>query len=171
MNILKQKNIKKLIDKNNDLISYLDRNRNEFLSIGTNKTKRRLNKLSENDKIAKAIRLALEIEDKNIQAKKYYGKYKDKIYDQKYIFIKQLIDLFKTTDWIYGKQKSDVRDTNYIIYFEIPFTEQISWHVSLFENNNIKEIPNYTKEWDKKINSTLKKLEEVIKNKYSKIIY
>jgi hypothetical protein len=57
--------------KNNELIYQLQSSRENFCGIGTNKIKRRLNKLSKTDIIAKSIRLLLEIEDCNIQAKKY----------------------------------------------------------------------------------------------------
>lgn len=81
------------IRKNAELINILQEKRNSFCGIGTNKIKRRLNKLSKTDYVAKAIRLLLEIEDKNIQAKNSYSKYKDKIYNKKYELIHELIDM------------------------------------------------------------------------------
>jgi hypothetical protein len=120
------------IQKNEDLVHKLITKRNNFCGIGTNKTKRRLNQLSVNDNVAKAIRLALEIEDKNITAKNSYGKFKNKIYDTKQKLISDLVELFQTQDnWNYGIEKNGGRETNAIIYFDIPNTEQISWHFNL----------------------------------------
>lgn len=94
------------IAKNQNLIRDLQIARDKFLGIGTNKTKRRLNKISETDVVAKAVRIALEIEDKNIQAKNSYGKYKDKIYNEKENLIEELIDLFlDQEDWNFGVER------------------------------------------------------------------
>jgi hypothetical protein len=144
--------------KNAQLISELQQKRQEFAGIGTNKAKRRLNKLTLTDPLAKAVRLALEIEDKSISAKNSYGKYKDRIYKQKTKFILDLCELFKEQGWTYGVQKSNVPPTTHVIYFEIPECEQISWH---FTPEKKDDFPNYKGEWDKKQNSTIKKLEIV----------
>ena len=63
--------------KNSLLVEDLEDLRTDALGIGTNKIKRRLNKLAKEDNIAKIIRLMIEIEDVNILAKKYYGKYRN----------------------------------------------------------------------------------------------
>ena len=146
--------------KNNQLIYQLKTNRTKFAGIGTNKAKRRLNKLAINSILAKAVRLALEIEDKNISAKNSYGKYRNKIYNQKTELILELCKIFKEQNWIYGTQKSEVPAATKVIYFEIPECEQISWH---FSPTIGKYIPIYEKEWDKKENSTLSKLEVITK--------
>lgn len=153
--------------KNRELVSILDVSRNDFCSIGTNKIKRRLNKLSQTDDVAKAVRLSIEIEDKSIQAKKYYKDYYNN-YSEKENLIYELIDIFEYYKWNYGKQKSDVIPVNWMVFFEIPDCEQISWHTNL---NNSNSIPDYKGKWDQKVNSTLSKLEQFIKNKYSEIIY
>ena len=152
--------------KNEELIEDLEDFRTNMLGIGTNKIKRRLNKIAKTDSTAKAIRLALEIEDKNISAKKYK---KYNYYDEKYNLILELINIFKQEGWIYGKEISNNRDTNYIIYFEIPGCEQISWHCNFF-NDEEKTIPTYMGTWDGKINSTLYKIANVIKDKYKTIL-
>ena len=153
--------------KNEDLIENLELYRKNMLGLGTNKIKRRLNKLSKTDNIAKAIRLALEIEDKNILAKKYSGNYKQHYYESKYSLILELVKVFNENGWNYGKEESDVNDTDYIIYFEIPGCSQISWHTSF---NKPAEIPNYNKKWDG-ISRTLEKLAGMIKEKYEEIIF
>lgn len=157
-------NIIKAQLKNEELIKDLNNLRKDMLGIGTNKIKRRLNKLSIKDSIAAAARLALEIEDKNICAKKYSS---TAYYNNKYNLIIKLISLFKDNKWVYGKEKCNSIETDYILYFEIPGCEQISWHTNLL---NIKEIPDYCGKWDKKVNSTLNKLSDFIKKEYSFIL-
>ncbi len=71
-----------------------------------------------------------------------------------------LVQVFKKNEWSYGIQKISHRDTSHVIYFDIPNCEQISWHVELEKND---KVPEYTKEWDKKENSTLGKLEKFAK--------
>lgn len=156
------------LEKNAELIYQLQVSRDNFLGIGTNKAKRRLNKLSETNPIALAFRVALETEDKNIQAKNSFGKYKRKIYDQKAILIEQMLDLFKKNNWTYGLHEESTYDTNAIAFFEIPGCEQISWHCTL---RCISSTPKYEKMWDGKVNSTLNKLESAIKSAFPEIIY
>jgi hypothetical protein len=141
--------------------------RKEFCTIGTNKIKRRLNKIANDNYIAKLFRIALEIEDKNIQAKEATGLYSDKIYNDKYKLIIELVNEFKKYNLTFGKQDSDLRNISYIIYFELPNCEQISFHTNL---NNPEIIPNYLKEWDNKKNATLKKLEQGILINFPQII-
>jgi len=145
-------------NKNLQLIEDLKESRKLFAGIGTNKAKRRLNKLAKNNPIAKAVRLAIEIEDKSISAKNSYGDYKEKIYNQKYNYIIKLCELFEQQKWIYGIQNSDIKMISHVIYFEIPDREQISWHITLKE---FSKFPIYKKDWDNKKNSTIKKLEDI----------
>jgi len=159
----------KAIEKNQNLIADLYDARKNFLNLGTNKVKRRLNKLAVSDPIAHAVRLALECEDKNIQAKEARGRFKSKIYDNKFGIIMKLVEVFQTNNWIYGIEKQEDYKTNSIIYFEIPGMEQISWHTNLFPNT-IKTLPLYNKSWDGKINSTLQKIGDKIKNDYKDIL-
>ena len=154
----RQKRIKEVHEKNENLIYDLKKKREEFAGIGTNKAKRRLNKLSSTSWVAKAVRLALEVEDKSISAKKSYGKYRERIYKQKNILIMELCELFKENGWNYGIQNSEVPPSSHIIYFEIPDCEQISWH---FTPEKEEDFSQYKGEWDKKPNSTLDKLEFV----------
>lgn len=146
-----------------ELIYSLHTARNNFCQIGTNKTKRRLNKISKNDPVAKALRIALEIEDKNILAKEASFYYAGRIYKDKNKLINQLIELFKENNWIYGVHSSDVPATSHIVYFEIPNCEQISWHSDVSN-----DVPIYNNKWDGKTNSTLPKLEKTIMELLSK---
>lgn len=142
------------LEKNDELIYDLFENRKTFLGIGTNKTKRRLNKLAKCDPIAHSYRIALEIEDISIQAKKCYGSYRERKYEQKANLILDLIDICKNNNFVCGYQESDNYSCNYVLYFELPHTEQISWH-----SITKYDLPLYNKNWDGKINSTLSKLE------------
>ena len=155
----RQQRIQEVHEKNRQLIYDLKRKREEFAGIGTNKAKRRLNKLALTDMLAKAVRLALEIEDKSISAKNCYGKYQEKIYKQKTKLILDLCEIFKRQGWTYGVQKSNVPPTSHVIYFEISGCEQISWHFTPERKDG--SFPEYSGEWDKKPNSTLEKLEIV----------
>lgn len=147
----------KALEKNYNLIADLEDIRTTALGIGTNKLKRRLNKLSETDNIALALRLAFEAEDKSVQAKKSFGKYRSKIYDIKREIINQLVQIFKDNNWVFGQKISNVRETSQIIFFEIPGCEQISFHTDV---NTY--VPEYIPEWDGKINSTFGKLLDCI---------
>ena len=157
---LERKNIDfdEVITRHQNLISDLQDKRKTFAEVGINKAKRRLNKLAKVNPIAKAVRLALEIEDKNICAKDSYGEYQTRIYKQKTKLIIKLADLFKTQGWTFGIQASDIFVIDHIIYFEIPGCEQISWHCSL---ENSKSYPKYNDSWDCKKNSTIAKLEKL----------
>lgn len=157
-NLERLQQIQEVHKKNENLIYDLKKKREEFAGIGTNKAKRRLNKLSLTSLIAKAVRLALEVEDKSISAKKSYGEYRERIYKQKNTLIMELCELFKENDWNYGIQKSEIFPTSHVIYFEIPDCEQISWH---FTPEKEEDFSQYKGEWDKKPNSTLDKLEVV----------
>jgi hypothetical protein len=144
--------------KNHVLTCSLMEKRQTFAGIGTNKAKRRLNKLALNDSIAKAVRLAIEIEDKNITAKSIpYFEYRERKYKVKGELIDKLIDLFKEQNWTYGIQQANNYSCSHVIYFEIPDCEQLSWHFTLDKD---VVYPTYEKEWDGLENSSLIKLEK-----------
>jgi hypothetical protein len=151
-----QQHIEEVNEKNEQLVCDLKKKREQFAGIGTNKAKRRLNKLAITNSVAKAVRLALEIEDKSISAKGCYGMYRDRIYKKKGELILSLSELFNKEQWVYGIQKSEVPPTSHVIYFEIPNCEQISWHFTPESESN---LPEYMSKWDNKSNSTLEKLE------------
>lgn len=146
-------------EKKEALIENLREKRHEFAGIGTNKAKRRLNKLSLVDPVAKAIRLALEIEDKNILAKNTNPRYRDKVYKVKAKLISDLAQVFVENNWKWGIQQDESQIPPCVIYFEIPDCEQISWHI--FRDEYPINFPEYGEKWDGKENSTLDKLEQV----------
>jgi hypothetical protein len=143
--------------KNYELVSHLEDSRESFCGIGTRKIKLKLNKLIKDGNIdAKILRSLLELEDCNISAKKYVGKYRTKYYDKKSALLKECIGLYNQNDLVCGFQKSDNYSCNYVIYFEYG-NVQLSWHSN--SNYNLKKYPT---EWDGLENSTLYKLEKLI---------
>lgn len=157
------------LKKNKQLIQQLSDKRKTMCGVGTRKIKCMLNSLlKKGDKIAELYRTALEIEDENIKAKDnaYYA---ETHYYKKEQLIYKLIDLCNKENIVYGIQTSDVRDTNKIIYFELPNCEQISWHCNMKENI-VNKCSQYDKDWDRKVNSTLDKLERSILDTYGEII-
>lgn len=148
------------------LVQVLDTARSRFCGVGTRRTKVALNKLAKTSIYAKALRLALEIEDKNLTAKKYFGgnidgySYSQIAYFAKHDGIMQLVEISKSEGWTFGVQKSEVVGATHVIYFDLPGVEQISWH---FTPPPTHELPAYTGQWDRKENSTLLKLEAAIK--------
>ena len=154
--------------KNEELVSNFKYHQQEGLcgNIGTRRVKLFLNtKIKEGDKVANAYRLALEAEHKNIDAKNSYGKYKDKIYEQKRLVIDELISLCLENDFVCGYQDSNVRDTNFIIYFELPDMRQISFHSDI-PNELFSKMKEYEKDWDGEVNSTIAKIECAIEKRY-----
>ena len=155
--------------KNRTSVHQSSDKRKTMCGLGTRKVKCFLNSMiRKGDKIAELYRIALEIEDENIKAKDnlYYSQAH---YNKKEELVYKLIELCDTENIVYGIQISDVRDTNKIIYFELPDCEQISWHCNMKENI-VNKCPLYKKKWDGKINSTLNKLENAIINKYGDIL-
>lgn len=157
---------KKALQKNERLSEILHNKRKTMCGLGTRKVKLLLNKrANEGDKIAELYRKALEVEDCNIRAKETDYYYKGKVYRQKHSLLMGLVKLCENMGVTYGKQMVDGRETNSIIYFELPGVEQISFH-TLLEPSDALQIPDYGKEWDGKQCSTLSKLEVAINERY-----
>ena len=155
----------KALRKNEQLANQLSRMRKQMCGVGTRKLKLFLNKLvKDGDLLAEMYRTALEIEDENIKAKqnKYYA---DNHYYKKEQLITKLAELCKKNAVAFGAQNVNARDTNNIVYFELPNCEQISFHCNL-EKDALEKFPQYQKAWDNKINSTLPKLEKAILQTY-----
>lgn len=140
-----------------EAVRRLKQARAEFCGLGTRKVKLHLNRLAPSSPVARAFRLALEIEDASSMAKKYGGEWKHAYYEKKHLLIHDLIILFDEQGWTYGKHESETYQTQFIIYFEIPNCEQISFHANLD-----CEVPDYPAAWDGKTHSTLNKLERAI---------
>jgi hypothetical protein len=141
-----------------ELNNTLDEKRTTFAGIGTNKAKRRLNNLAKVSPLARGIRLALEIEDKNIRAKQAYGKYRKAIYQQKHELLLDLITLCKDMGWRFGAHASTVPCVTHVVYCDLPNTAQLSWH-DTFTKAFADTLPVYDGQWDGVRNSTLAKLE------------
>ena len=155
--------------KNERLITQLRHGRVEMCGIGTRRIKLLLNRLSKaGDEMAGVYRLALELEDVNIQAKDSYGKYRMKKYDLKEKMLRELIKVCKTNGFVYGYQPCQgVREVRRILYFELPGTGQISFHCSIMDSS----IPKYEKEWNGLHCHTWVAIEQAISTRYAKEIY
>ncbi len=134
--------------------------RENACGIGTRKLKLILNKYAKTDPLALAARLALEIEDANLVAKKYPGKWRDRYYRKKGDLIRELITLFKHQGWVFGVHPA--RFGRGVIYFEIPGCAQVSFHY----DHEGDPLPIYEKEWDGQEGSTLKKLFDFIQKEF-----
>jgi hypothetical protein len=146
-------------------VTLLNTARRQFCGIGTRRTKLALNKLSMTSTLTKALQIALEVEDKNLTAKKYHGgdiagyTYDQIAYFEKHDGIRKLIEICKLKGWNFGVQESTVFGASHVIYFELPGVEQISWHFSPLSDHH---LPVYDGVWNQKQNSTLRKLEAAI---------
>lgn len=155
--------------KNHDLIAQLAEKRDSMCGIGTRRLKLFLNRLMKNgDIIAQSYRLALELQDTNIVAKRQYGGYRDQAYEKKRNLLKELIGLCRKQGWVYGYQSSSVVGVDSVIYFELPYMEQISFHTRMRELG--EGIPPYPKPWNGKENYTLIAIEEAIMSRYGEEI-
>lgn len=96
--------------KRKQRVNALIQARTEFAGVGTRKAKLALNKLAKTDVCAQALRTALEIEDANLTAKRYFGgdcggyTYADINYIKKSEQIEALIGICKSEGWVYGVQ-------------------------------------------------------------------
>ena len=91
-------------------INVLIQARTQFAGVGTRKAKLALNKLARTDPYAQALRVALEIEDVNLTAKRYFGgdcggyTYAQIAYMKKSENIDTLIGIAKSQGWVFGVQ-------------------------------------------------------------------
>lgn len=106
----------------------------------------------------------MELEDVNVQAKRSYGQYQDKIYKKKHKLLCELIDLCRQHDYVFGYQDCKGRGVNVIIYFELPHVDQISFHTHM--PSIPTHIPPYTKAWNGIVNHTLPALESALITAY-----
>jgi hypothetical protein len=146
-------------------VTLLNTARQHFCGIGTRRTKLSLNKLSRTSMFARALRVALEIEDQNLTAKKYHGgdiagyTYDQIAYFKKHDGIMRLVEICTLEGWTFGIVESLTFDATHLIYFDLPGVEQISWHFSPPSDHG---LPEYDGVWDQKQKSTLRKLENAI---------
>lgn len=147
-------------EKNMELVEQLECARDEFCDgLGTRHTKLMLNKLGKTNRLAVLFRKALETEDCNIMAKRYFGSYRRDYYEKKGELLDELTELCDELNVTYGISKTDNYSTSHIIYFELPNCQQISFH---FNPSKASSYPKYNKPWDGKVNSTMWKLDEAI---------
>jgi hypothetical protein len=96
--------------KRKQRVNTLVQARTQFAGIGTRKAKLALNKLARTDVYAGALRTALEIEDANLTAKRYFGgncgglSYPEIHYQKKRQSIEVLIEICTSQGWVFGVQ-------------------------------------------------------------------
>lgn len=111
---------------------------------------------------AQVFLVALRIESNNLRAKEYNG---SDFYFPKQRLMSDLIEIYRSQDWVFGVHPSDKRPTTHIIYFDLPTGKHISWHYSPQEN-----LPTYPGEWDGLRHSTFAKVGEAILAMFPEII-
>ena len=143
--------------------------RKTMCGVGTRTLKLFLNKkIKGGDTIAGLYRTALEAEDANINAKKYFGEYSAQFYAKKEEMIFKLIGLCRCCGITsFGYTNNEDAFPKHIIYFDLPGCEQISFHCNL---KTEWVVPKYSGNWDGRIVSTLPKLERAIMNRYGEEI-
>lgn len=156
---------------NRKRIQDYDERKDEFCHcVGLRRIKLFLNNLVKNgDHVAKMYRIALEIEGVNLAAKKallkYHSDYNN--YSLKESMLQELIGLCLVHNVCYGIQRSTVPAAIYVIYFELPDCEQISFHTNLCDAS---KLPTYNGEWDGQKCSTMRKLESAIWTRYKSML-
>lgn len=134
--------------------------------IGQRRVKLFLNAcIKAGDEVAQMFRLALEAEGVNLNAKKALKKYHSDYhaYDKKEECLRQLSDMCKRMSVVYGIQASTAPAARYVVYYELPGCEQVSFHTN---EPQAAGWPKYDGAWDGKKCSTLGKLENAIWQRY-----
>lgn len=153
----KQRNTsEETLKKYKELGEILSDMRKRFCGVGTRIAKLIMN--TDETMPGVAYRLALEIEDVNIQAKQVGNKRSAALYRRKEKMIAQLYEMCKTYGYVAGSHKRGSTAKS-IVYFELPGCEQISWHTV---PQNAACMDDYPVVWDGKVNSTMGKLEGAI---------
>lgn len=144
-------------------IADYDKRKESFChGIGLRKVKLFLNaRIKEGDEKARLYRYALEAEGENLKAKKALHKYHSDYhaYDKKEYYICNLADICMRLSVPFGTQTSDAPAALYVVYYELPNCEQISFHTNAYEADS---WPEYQGKWDGKKCSTMEKLENAI---------
>ncbi|MCZ8157664.1 MAG: hypothetical protein O9264_16215 [Leptospira sp.] len=116
------------------------------------------------NRVAEALYYALNAEIANYEAKlsDRYGRRER--YLRKNLCISELVKLCQVEGFKFGIQKnqSSYKVVGEVIYFDLPGTAQLSWHIS---KNDLKfkgELPIYKKKWDNQKNSGFSKIEQSI---------
>lgn len=159
--------------KNRQLISSLEDYLDNMCGVGTRLVKLFLNgKIKEGDDRALVYRQLLESEMLNINAKRYnntfYFDYRESYYKKKADAIAEMVRTLLESNplgVVFGKESSDVSDTKYIIYFDVPDCGQISFHTDI-PSELLPYVPDYGNEWDGEENSVLRKLQDGINKFY-----
>lgn len=134
--------------------------------IGLRKVKLFLNaRIKEGDEYAQLYRYALEAEGENLKAKEALHKYHSDYhaYEKKEYILCNLSNMCIRLSVPFGIQISNVPAARYVVYYELPNCEQISFHTNV---DTAEQWPYYQGVWDGKKCSTLEKLEVAIWGRY-----
>lgn len=145
-----------------ELAGILADKRRTFCGVGTRVAKMILNAEARESTVAAMYRTALEIEDNNIVAKQSSGFRRESLYARKEALILKLWEMCRENGVVAGAHKSGGK-TRSIVFFELPGTEQVSWHTGA---RFVEDMPDYPYPWDGKINSTLGKIEGAVASRY-----
>ncbi|TGK84831.1 hypothetical protein EHQ23_09040 [Leptospira bourretii] len=123
------------------------------------------------NRVAEALYYALNAEIANYEAKlsDRYGRRER--YRRKNLCISELLKLCNVEGFKYGIQKNlnNHRKAEVVIYFDLPGTAQLSWHINI-QNLDIKsKIPVYKNKWDNLKNSVFTKIEQSILDQFPDI--
>lgn len=149
-------------------IVLLKKSRHNACGIGSKQLKLRLNKLIKSgDKVANILRNLIEAEDSNINAKKYFGKYKDSYYSKKESCLFNAFQYMNELGWKYGYSLDVGKNAKFVVYVYLPNGEQLSWH--MVEDAYISILPKIDVKWDGKPATTLTKLYDYVMVAYPDI--
>lgn len=146
------------VNKYEKLIEDLEKAQNNYCGIGIPQVKNLLNQILDSDMTAKTLYIALEIEEININAKKWMM---NSIYNKKEELILDLIEVCQENNINYGFGDSDIRGISSIVYFDL-MCGQVSWHTMLDKN----DYKCYGDVWDGMEYTTLSKIEKFVLNNY-----
>lgn len=153
---------------NRENIMILEYSRYDACGIGSKKLKLRLNKLKKNgDKVASVLRKLIEAEDSNISAKKYFGKYRDRYYGNKEMYLMDSIEDMKELGWTFGYSTEVGKNAKYVMYVYLPNGSQLSWH--MVNDSNKVRLPEIDVKWDGLPATTLTKLYDYVMVAYPDI--
>jgi hypothetical protein len=153
---------------NEENIMILEYSRHEACGIGSKKLKLRLNKLKKSgDKVASVLRNLIEAEDSNISAKKYFGKYRTRYYENKEMYLMDSINDMKELEWTFGYSREVGKNAKYVMYVYLPNGSQLSWH--MVNDRNMVRLPEIDVKWDGLPATTLTKLYDYVMVAYPDI--
>lgn len=164
----KERNKKSCI-QNELSLQKLDQFKNEALGIGLRKVLSMMKKLVRTSQSLEPelITSLLELEYANLEAKRYNGEKKRRIYERKDILLEKLIPILHKSNWKYGFNYAIGKNASYLIFIYLPNDVQLTWHCNEFEI--VQQYPYLEDKWDGKVCSTMEKIISYIGDNYIKM--